>query len=155
MDRKRLRKLQNISRTSKGVAYKQMFSSAYSTPALTFQSEDFSLIKKTFELLKHYCADTYTDEEPETLTHFLFLQIISVLKDQEKSLSNGITRPEELYRQFRKLLALHYKEGHSVSYYATRLLVSEVYLSRTVKQVSGNTVHFLSQKFSCLKPSDS
>ena len=46
---------------------------------------------------RHRCIEQsfglcgYTDEEPETLTHFLFLQIISVLKDQEKSLSNGIT----------------------------------------------------------------
>lgn len=49
-------------------------------------------------------------------------------------------RTEEIFIGFIRLLPLHFAEHHDIAFYASRLNISTVYLSRVVRQVSGRTV---------------
>lgn len=49
-------------------------------------------------------------------------------------------RVEEIYIGFIRLLPRHFAEHHDIAFYASRLNISVVYLSRIVRQVSGRTV---------------
>lgn len=49
-------------------------------------------------------------------------------------------RVEEIYIGFIRLLPQHFAEHHDIAFYASRLNISVVYLSRIVRQVSGRTV---------------
>ncbi len=61
--------------------------------------------------------------------------------------SISVTRQEELTDRFFFLLHLHYKEKRSVLFYADKLCVSDKYLMRVLKTVTGNTFHFWATDF--------
>lgn len=46
----------------------------------------------------------------------------------------------DLFFRFLKLLTEHFKDHHNLSFYADRLSVTSIYLSRVVKKLSGQTV---------------
>lgn len=75
------------------------------------------------------------------LVNFLLLQITKIIDNQSVRSSGKISRPDELFRLFRKLLAEHYRHEHTIAFYADRLHVSRPYLSRIIRQVSGKTVN--------------
>ena len=49
-------------------------------------------------------------------------------------------RVEEIFIGFIRLLPLHFVEHHDIPFYASKLHITPVYLSRVVRQVSGRTV---------------
>ena len=49
-------------------------------------------------------------------------------------------RAEELFIEFIRLLPQHFVDHHDIPFYADRLCVTPIYLSRIVRQVSGRTV---------------
>ena len=49
-------------------------------------------------------------------------------------------RVEEIFIGFIRLLPLHFAEHHDIAFYASRLHITPVYLSRVVRQVTGRTV---------------
>lgn len=49
-------------------------------------------------------------------------------------------RPSEIFMDFLKLLPANYKKHHDIQFYADRLAVTSIYLSRIVKRHSGQTV---------------
>ena len=49
-------------------------------------------------------------------------------------------RVEEIFGQFLRLVALHFVEHHDIGFYAEKLNISTVYLSRVVRQVANRTV---------------
>ena len=75
------------------------------------------------------------------LTNFLLLQIADVLYENCTRPSGRIAHATELYQQFRKFLAVHYKHEHNIAFYADKLCISPTYLSRIVRQVTGRTVN--------------
>ena len=69
------------------------------------------------------------------------VEITKIIDNQSARSSGKISRPDELFRLFRKLLAEHYRHEHTIAFYADRLHVSRPYLSRIIRQVSGKTVN--------------
>ena len=109
--------------------------------ALQLDNDDFAYVHKTLELLVHSLTFNYPVEMMSHLVNFLLLQITKIVDNQSARSSGKISRPDELFRLFRKLLAEHYRHEHTIAFYADRLHVSRPYLSRIIRQVSGKTVN--------------
>ncbi len=121
--------------------YKQLFSSKYVTPVIHLQPAEMDSVEKTMQLMAGALSSCHAQEMMGHLVNFLTLRIVETLRNHDLQLTESVSRPDELFRRFRKLLALHYRTGHSISYYADRLNVSEAYLSRAVRKASGKTIN--------------
>ena len=68
------------------------------------------------------------------------------LLDLQNAQNNAIVhrqtpqRVEEIFIGFIRLLPTHFAEHHDIPFYASKLHITPVYLSRVVRQVSGRTV---------------
>ena len=122
-------------------AYKSLYNAGSMTLALQLDNDDFAYVHKTLELLAHSLTFNYPVEMMSYLVNFLLLQITKIVDNQSARSSGKISRPDELFRLFRKLLAEHYRHEHTIAFYADRLHVSRPYLSRIIRQVSGKTVN--------------
>ena len=94
------------------------------TLALQLDNDDFAYVHKTLELLAHSLISNYPVEMMSHLVNFLLLQITKIIDNQSARSSGKISRPDELFRLFRKLLAEHYRHEHTIAFYADRLHVS-------------------------------
>ena len=74
------------------------------------------------------------------LCSFLLLQLTELLCGINHDTPVCVSRTNEIFRQFKKLLVQHYKQQHTISFYAAQLHISSTYLSRVVKQITGRTV---------------
>lgn len=124
-----------------GYAYKELFSPKYATPVLHLQPGEMASVQKTMELMAGTLTACPAREMIGHLVNFLSLRIVEMLHERHLDLVGNVKRTDELFRSFRKLLALHYRKGHSISFYANRLNVSEAYLSRAVRKASGKTIN--------------
>ncbi|MBP7857120.1 MAG: AraC family transcriptional regulator [Prevotella sp.] len=122
-------------------AYMQLFATQPTKPAITLEAQELGSIKKTMEVIADAITLCGAQEMLSHLTNFLSLRIVEILRQRNLDTPATLSRPDELYRQFRKMLAKDYRKGHSISYYAERLHVSEAYLSRAVRKASGKTVN--------------
>ena len=68
--------------------------------------------------------------------------LLDLQNAQERALPQRSVPPrvEEIFIGFLRLLPLHFAEHHDIAFYAERLNISTVYLSRVVRQVTGRTV---------------
>lgn len=80
---------------------------------------------------------------------FLLLQVSDLLCRNSSSAALSVSRSNELFREFKKLSAAHYRQCHSLHFYAERLHMSTTYLSRVVKQTTGRIVRFHLSELIC------
>ena len=79
-------------------------------------------------------------------TEILRMLYATFLLDMQNAQQHSITqgkippRVEEIFIGFIRLLPRHFAEHHDIPFYADRLHISPVYLSRVVRQVTGRTV---------------
>lgn len=83
------------------------------------------------------------------LCELLLLQLADVFSCSNRSDLSYVKRSHELFRLFRKLLLDDYRVQHGIRFYADSLHISTTYLSRIVKGITGNTVHFLWSELVC------
>lgn len=122
-------------------AYKSLYNTSSMTLALRLDNDDFAYVHKTLELLAHSLTSNYPVEMMSHLVNFLLLKITKIIDNKRACTSGRISRPDELFRLFRGLVAEHYRHEHTIAFYADRLHVSRPYLSRIIRQVSGKTVN--------------
>ena len=98
------------------------------------------LIMKMREIISYLHSDHIYKGEVLRMLYAVFLL------DLQNAQSNAIVhrqtpqRVEEIFIGFIRLLPNHFAEHHDISFYADRLHISPVYLSRVVRQVTGRTV---------------
>lgn len=91
----------------------------------------------------------YQDGSLRHLFCFLLLQIADTLYKKNRDTSGYVKRSSEIFRNFKKLLVHHYRDHHTISFYAGKLNVSTTYLSRIVKRITGHTVCFHISELLC------
>lgn len=124
-----------------GYAYKQLFATKYVTPVIRLNGTEMDNVRQTMKLMAEALPSCRAHDMLGHLVNYLTLRIADILHDRAIDLAGVVSRPDELFRLFRRMLAENYKSGHSISYYARRLNVSEAYLSRAVRKVSGKTIN--------------
>lgn len=123
----------------------------YRLPVLSLSPPDLDYLQKTFALFADEMRPFrfYRNGMVRQLCSFLLLQVSDLLCRNSSSASVSVSRSNELFREFKKLSASHYRQCHNIRFYAERLHVSATYLSRVVKQTTGRTVRFHLSELIC------
>lgn len=121
--------------------YKRLYNSSHTTYVLRLEDSDTGHIRKTLDLMSHYLTSDHPAEMAGLLVNFLLLQITEIFHSQNVHPAGRVRRSDALFRLFRKLLAENYRKEHELQFYADSLHISQTYLSRVIRQVSGKTVN--------------
>lgn len=116
----------------------------YSNPVLVLASSDVALVQERMEGVERRIAKPEHCYYQEMILNALFafyMDVSDVIeRDASRHGSANLTRYEQVIHSFIELLAAHYREEHTVDFYAERLHLSAHYLTRLVKQVTGRSV---------------
>ena len=98
------------------------------------------LIFKMREIIGYIHSDHIYKGEVLRMLYSIFL--LDLQNAQQRSIMHRQTpqRVEEIFIEFVRLLPRHFVEHHDIPFYADRLHISTVYLSRVVRQITGRTV---------------
>lgn len=121
--------------------YKRLYNSSHTTYVLRLEDSDTVHIRKTLDLMSHYLTSDHPAEMAGSLVNFLLLQITEIFHSQNVHPTGRVKHSDALFRLFRKLLAENYRKEHELQFYADSLHISQTYLSRVIRQISGKTVN--------------
>lgn len=98
------------------------------------------LAERMREIIAYLHSDHIYKGEVLRMLYTVFL--LDVQNAQQQAITRRQTpqRVEEIFIGFIRLLPQHFAEHRDIAFYASRLNISSVYLSRVVRQVSGRTV---------------
>ena len=112
-----------------------------SSPVLTLSPENAAMVEGRLREMINY--QNSTNVYKDKLLRMLYAVFLVDLQNvQESGIVNRRFSPrvEEIFIGFNRLLQQHFVEHHDVGFYANELCVTNDYLSRIVKNVSGRTV---------------
>ena len=121
--------------------YRRLYNSSHTTYVLRLEDSDTVHIRKTLDLMSHYLTSDHPAEMAGSLVNFLLLQITEIFHSQNVHPAGRVKHSDALFRLFRKLLAENYRKEHELQFYADSLHISQTYLSRVIRQISGKTVN--------------
>ena len=98
------------------------------------------LITKMREIIGYLHTDHIYKGEVLRMLYSIFLLDLQNAQNSAIVLRQTPQRVEEIFIGFIRLLPSHFAEHHDIAFYAERLHISTVYLSRVVRQVTGRTV---------------
>ena len=98
------------------------------------------LLTKMREIVSYQHSDHIYKAQVLRMLYAIFL--LDLQNAQSRAIVHRQTpqRVEELFIGFIRLLPRHFAEHHDISFYASMLHITPVYLSRVVRQVTGRTV---------------
>ena len=70
------------------------------------------------------------------------IQDINRIEEEQQQPGIGLTRQEQLFQQFKRLVNEHCASERSIPYYAERLAITPHYLSTLISKVSGHSVMY-------------
>ena len=120
-------------------------------PIVSLKPEKSRYLRQTFDLFSSDLRGfkIYTHGIISHLCCLLLLQTADTFCQSNRHMPVYVKRSGEIFRKFRKLLTAHYRQRHDIGFYADELNISTTYLSRIVKQTTGNTVRFLISELIC------
>ncbi|RNC63332.1 AraC family transcriptional regulator [Proteiniphilum sp. X52] len=98
------------------------------------------LAEKMCEIIHYQHSDHIYKGEVLRMLYAIFLLDLQNVQDRTIVHRQLSQRVEDIFIGFIRLLPDHFIEHHDIPFYASRLCISPVYLSRVVRQVSGRTV---------------
>ena len=98
------------------------------------------LLMKMREIIGYLHSEHIYKGEVLRMLYSIFL--LDLQNAQQRAIVHRQTpqRVEEIFISFIRLLPSHFAEHHDIAFYAERLHITPVYLSRVVRQVTGRTV---------------
>ena len=120
-------------------------------PIVSMKPDKSRYLRQTFDLFSSDLRGfkIYTHGIISHLCCLLLLQTADTFCQSNRHMPVYVKRSGEIFRKFRKLLTAHYRQHHDIGFYADELHISTTYLSRIVKQTTGNTVRFLISELLC------
>lgn len=97
----------------------------------------FTLIRKRAEAKEHL----FHKEAIQSLLYHLFFELKNIIFKKNDIVPFELSRKEELFQQFLKLMFKHSREEHSVSFYAGKMCITPRYLSAVLKELTGKTTN--------------
>ena len=115
--------------------------SQFGKSKLVLNADDASRLRKIMEFIYDYIHQPIAmkSEILEMLTTVFVDDLISI-QAFEKARLDISRRTEEIFVSFYSLLQEHFISQHGITFYADRLNITENYLSRVVKKITGKTV---------------
>jgi len=110
-------------------------------PKLKLSHDDAMRLGDKMREIRDYLHSEHIYKE-KILQMLYAVFLLDLQNAQERALPQRSVPPrvEEIFIGFLRLLPLHFAEHHDIAFYAERLNISTVYLSRVVRQVTGRTV---------------
>lgn len=122
-------------------------------PIVSLKPEKSRYLRQTFALFSSDLRGfkIYPNGIIDHLCCLLLLQTADTFCQSNRHMPVYVKRSGEIFRKFRKLLIsnYNYRLHHDIGFYADELNISTTYLSRIVKQTTGNTVRFLISELLC------
>lgn len=120
-------------------------------PIVSVKPDKSRYLRQTFALFSSDLRGfkIYANGIINHLCCLLLLQAADTFCQSNRHMPVYVKRSGEIFRKFRKLLTAHYRQHHDIGFYADELNISTTYLSRIVKQTTGNTVRFLISELLC------
>ena len=108
--------------------------------ALTNRQSDY--LQKAMQLFTYQQErkSVYQDGILRYLCGVVLLQMADIFEAKAPQDTENLKRQKDLFRQFKKLLMTNYRQRHTIAFYADQLHISNAYLSRIIKSVTGRTV---------------
>ena len=108
--------------------------------ALTNRQSDY--LQKAMQLFTYQQErkSVYQDRILRYLCGVVLLQMADIFEAKAPQDAENLKRQKDLFRQFKKLLMTNYRQQHTIAFYADQLHISNAYLSRIIKSVTGRTV---------------
>lgn len=108
--------------------------------ALTNRQSDY--LQKAMQLFTYQQErkSIYQDRILRYLCGVVLLQMADIFEAKAPQDTENLKRQKDLFRQFKKLLMTNYRQQHTIAFYADQLHISNAYLSRIIKSVTGRTV---------------
>lgn len=108
--------------------------------ALTNRQSDY--LQKAMQLFTYQQErkSIYQDGILRYLCGVVLLQMADIFEAKAPQDTENLKRQKDLFRQFKKLLITNYRQQHTIAFYADQLHISNAYLSRIIKSVTGRTV---------------
>lgn len=108
--------------------------------ALTNRQSDY--LQKAMQLFTYQQErkSIYQDGILRYLCGVVLLQMADIFEAKAPQDTENLKRQKDLFRQFKKLLMTNYRQQHTIAFYADQLHISNAYLSRIIKSVTGRTV---------------
>lgn len=108
--------------------------------ALTNRQSDY--LQKAMQLFTYQQErkSVYQDGILRYLCGVVLLQMADIFEAKAPQDTENLKRQKDLFRQFKKLLMTNYRQQHTIAFYADQLNISNAYLSRIIKSVTGRTV---------------
>lgn len=123
----------------------------YRLPVFRLTGDRLGYLKESMSLFgaRLNVMQVYHDGIIRNLCNFFLLQLADALCGEHTDITVSVKRENEIFRNFKKLLVANYRQHHSIGFYAESLHITTTYLSRVVKNVTGNTVCFHLSKMLC------
>lgn len=135
-------------KTMYGIPYAREIILASYFPMVAGCGIKISLTQENAEILRRRMCDIaditygvhlFKKECIHALYSVFMLELLNI-ENKLKLLAEGNESAFDLFFRFLRLLAEYFKDHHDLSFYAERLSVTTIYLSRIVKMLSGQTV---------------
>lgn len=110
-------------------------------PKITLSHADaLQMADKMHEIINYLHSSNIYKAEIVRMLYAIFL--LNLQNAQEKVIHHrGISQhTEDIFVSFIRLLPKYFREHHDIGFYADKLHISTVYLSRIVRQITGRTV---------------
>lgn len=119
------------------------FITRYSFASIHLKNGADTYLKKTFSLFQGYRAKKLLHQEGiyGHLCNFFILNVGDIFFSSIEDASPAISNKSWIYYKFKDLVFEYYRQHHKIHFYAERLSVSDIYLSRIVKAETGQTIH--------------
>ncbi len=158
--------LRIISSTMRGIficlsekMYNELLQRVQTTPMLLYvrdyptaplQEDDIRWITKYHNLIfeeMQQADNLFRASTAKSLMAALFFKVCSLYGKTMFSAHPTPNRQEEIFTGFLKLLTEHFREEHTIGFYADKLCITSKYLSSIVKDVSGESANKWIQSF--------
>ena len=119
------------------------FITRYSFASIHLKNDAGTYLKKTFSLFQGYRTEKLLHQEGiyGHLYNFFILNVGDICFSSIEDVSPAISNKSWIYYKFKDLVFEYYRQHHKIHFYAERLSVSDIYLSRIVKAETGQTIH--------------
>ena len=121
--------------------------SMQSNPIVTLERAEKAVIARCYTDISRQIADKKHSYQIEMIHNALsryYLELDNILNrkdlDRQEGENSTVVRQMSLVRKFISLLVTHYKEEHTVPFYASRLSITPQYLTTMVRERTGRTV---------------
>lgn len=117
-----------------------------SQPVLQLDEGTFTMVTSYHDfILNRYSENNNRTEVIKGLLFSFITEVSGIYSKQ--NVSSPLFRKKELVDNFFRLLHKHYKTERAAAFYAAQLCITDKYLSRVIRQVTGKTFYFWSSDF--------